>query len=109
LNIADADAVRSIYAPDARIWHNFDDALQTVEQNIESMHWVHSKLNNLHYDVQDRVVIQDGFVQQHILRGTLASGEPFALHACAVCKVKDGRITELREYLDTAQARPLFK
>jgi len=108
LNIADADAVREVYSPDARIWHNFDDKLQTVEQNIESMHWLHSKLKNVDYDVQSRVEIAGGFLQQHILRGTLASGEAFAMHACAICKVENGRITQLEEYLDTAQARPLF-
>ncbi len=109
LNVADSDVVKSVYAPDARIWHNFDDKLQSVEENIESMHWVHSKLNGLKYDVQKLIAIPGGFLQQHILRGTLASGDAFAMHACVICKVEDGRITELKEYLDTAQARPLFK
>lgn len=109
LDVADADTVRDVYAPDARIWHNFDDKVQTVDQNIESMHWLHSKLSNVDYDVQSLVAIEGGFLQQHILRGTLASGKEFALHACAICKVENGRITELEEYLDTAQARPLFE
>ena len=69
---------------------------------------LHSKLSNVDYDIQKQFVIEDGFLQEHILRGTLASGEPFALHACAICKVEGGRITELREYLDTAEAKPLF-
>ena len=107
LNEADADGVRASYSTDARIWHNFDDKYQTVEENIKSMHWLHNKLSNVNYDIQKRMVIPGGFLQQHILRGTLASGKPFALHACAICKVDNGRITELEEYLDTAQARPL--
>ena len=107
LNDAVADGVRASYSTDARIWHNFDDKYQTVEENIKSMHWLHSKLSNVDYDIQKRMVIPGGFLQQHILRGTLASGKPFALHACAICKVDNGRITELEEYLDTAQARPL--
>jgi ketosteroid isomerase-like protein len=109
LNRADADAVRATYAPDARIWHNFDQGLQSVEENIESMKFVHSKLQGLNYDVQNRIAFPGGFVQQHVLRGTLPSGEAFALPACAICTVKDGRITLLEEYLDTAQARPLFR
>jgi ketosteroid isomerase-like protein len=108
LDVADADAVREIYSPGARIWHNFDNKVQSVEENIKSMHWLHSKLSNVDYDIQKQFVIEDGFLQEHILRGTLASGEPFALHACAICKVEGGRITELREYLDTAEAKPLF-
>jgi len=108
LNEADADGVRAAYSPDARIWHNFDDKYQTVEENIKSMHWLHSRLSDVDYDIQHRIPISGGFLQQHILRGTLASGKPFALHACAICKVENGRITELEEYLDTAQARPLY-
>jgi len=109
LNVADETAVRAIYAPDARIWHNFDDALQTVDENMKSMHWMHGRLQNLNYDITNRVAIPGGFLQQHVLRGTLASGEPFGLHACAICKVENGRITELEEYVDTAGARPLYK
>ena len=108
LNRADADEVRAIYAPDARIWHNFDRKLQSVEENIETMHFVHSKLSGLNYDVKNRIPLEDGFVQQHILRGTLGNGEPFAMEACAIVRVRDGRIVEIEEYLDTAQARPLF-
>ena len=109
LNVADADAVREAYAPDARIWHNFDDKSQTVDENIETMHWVHSKLSKLDYDVQRLMPIPGGFLQQHILRGTLASGDAFAMHACVICKVENGRITELEEYLETGQARALFQ
>ena len=109
LNVADVGVVRETYAPDARIWHNFDDKLQSVDENIETMHWVHSKLSKLDYDVQKLIAIPGGFLQQHILRGTLASGEAFAMHACVICKVEDGRITELEEYLDTGQARALFQ
>jgi limonene-1,2-epoxide hydrolase len=109
LNIADEAGVRAAYAPAPLIWHNFENKLQSLDENIKSMHWMHSKLKNLDYDIQSRVALPDGFLQEHILRGELANGEAFTLHACAICKVEDGRITELREYLDTAEARPLFK
>ena len=109
LNVGDGDTVREVYAPDARIWHNFDDKFQTVEENIETMKWLHTRLKDIDYDVQRRVPTSDGFVQEHILRGTLPSGKPFALFACAVIRVENGRIAELREYLDTVQSRPLFE
>jgi ketosteroid isomerase-like protein len=109
LNVADVDAVRAVYSPDVRIWHNFDKKLQSAEENIESMLWLHTVLKNVNYDIQNRIAIPGGFLQQHILRGTLVtSGDEFAMHACAICKVEHGRITELEEYLDTAQAKPLF-
>jgi ketosteroid isomerase-like protein len=109
LNIADEAGVRAAYSADPIIWHNFDQKNQPLDENIKSMHWMHRKLKNLNYDIQVRVALPDGFLQEHILRGELASGEPFALHACAICKVENGRITELREYLDTAETKPLLK
>jgi len=109
LEACDVDAVRELYAPDARIWHNFDQALQPVEENIKSLEWMHRKLTDLEYDIVRREPIPGGWYQQHVLRGTLPSGEPFAMPACAVIKVEGGRIVSLDEYLDTAQTQPLRK
>jgi len=108
LNAADADAVREIYAPDVRIWHNFDGKLKSVEENIKTLLWIHRKLDNVNYDVQRLEAIPGGYLQQHILRGTLPSGAPFAMPACAVCKVENGRITSLEEYMDVAHTQPLM-
>lgn len=108
LNVADVDAVREVYSPDARIWHNFSGQLQTVEDNIKTMLWMHKKLSNVNYDIQRLEVISGGFMQQHILRGVLLSGEEFAMPACAICMVDNGCITSLEEYLDMAHTRPLF-
>lgn len=109
LNVCDEKAVRNIYSPDIKIWHNFDQKLQSIDDNMKSMHYVHSRLKNLNYDVTSRIPIPGGFLQQHVMRGELASGDAFAMPACAICQVEDGRITSIEEYLDTAQARALFK
>jgi len=107
LEAGDVDAVRAMYEPDARIWHNFDQAFQPIEDNLKSLQWMHRKLTNLRYDIVRREGIPDGFYQQHVLRGTLASGEDFAMPACAIVKVRNGRVQSLHEYLDTAHTRPL--
>ncbi len=103
----DLDAVRSLYASDARLWHNFDQQLQSVEDNLKTLEWIHRKLDDLHYDIVRREPIPGGYYQQHVLRGTLASGEAFAMPACAIVKVEDGKITSLDEYLDSAHTAPL--
>src|SRR6187431_362573 len=87
LNKKDEATIRQIYAPDAKIWHNFDDKHQTIDENI--------------------VELPDGYLQEHVLRGKLPSGEDFAMPACVICKVKDGRVTSLREYLDLTHTQPL--
>lgn len=103
----DVDAVRDIYAPDAKIWHNFDQSLQSVDDNLRTLTWIHGKLSDLEYDIVRREPIPGGFYQQHVLRGKLASGADFAMPACAIVKIENGRIVSLDEYLDTAHTRPL--
>ncbi len=107
LNNDDEVAVRSIYHPEARIWHNFEEGLQSIDQNVKTLHWMHRKLNKLNYDVVRLQALPDGYLQQHVLRGETVSGQPVALHACAICTVEDGRITALAEYLDPAQVAVL--
>ena len=108
LNAADGDAVREIYSDDAKIWHNFDQAYQSVEENIRTLAWLHRVLSDVGYDIQRVEVTSDGFFQQHVLRGKLASGEAFAMPACAICKVDNGKIVALEEYLDLAHTKPLM-
>lgn len=103
----DLDAVQAIYAPDARIWHNFDQAEQSVDDNLKTLQWIHGKLSNIQYEIVRREPIPGGYYQQHVLRGKLESGEDFAMPACAIVKVENGRIASLDEYLDTAHTRPL--
>jgi ketosteroid isomerase-like protein len=107
LNEKDEAAIREIYTPDARIWHNFDGKYQTIDENMRGMYWIHKRLSGIDYDVVRVVELPDGYLQEHVLRGKLASGEDFAMPACVICTVKDGRVTGLREYLDLTQTQPL--
>jgi ketosteroid isomerase-like protein len=103
----DVDAVRQCYAPGARIWHNVDGKVQSVDDNIKGVHWIHRVLADVQYDVKRLVAIPGGFLQEHVLRGTLASGEAFAMPACVICTVENGVIVTLDEYLDSAHTKPL--
>ncbi len=103
----DIDAIREIYAPDAKIWHNFDNIYQTVDENIRGVYWIHKVLKNVNYEVKRIQPFPGGYVQEHVLRGTLPSGEQFAMPAAVICTVKDGRITALDEYLDSRHTKPL--
>jgi ketosteroid isomerase-like protein len=108
LEACDVDTVRALYEPDAKIWHNFDRALQPLDEHLQSLQWMHRKLSDMRYDIVRREAIPDGFYQEHVLCGKLASGEDFSMPACAIIKVREGRIVALNEYLDSAQTRPLL-
>lgn len=103
----DRAAVAACYAPDARIWHNFDGVAQTLEENLATLAWIEKRLSNRKYEIVARHAFDGGYVQQHVLTGTLASGEPFRMPACLVVQVKDGKISRLDEYLDTAHTKAL--
>ena len=103
----DVDAVRGIYADDARIWHNFDQREQDVTENLRTLVDLHRRATALQYTEIRRFPSPGGFVQQHVLVGQAVGG---ALQMPAMIRfwVVDGRITRLEEYLDTRQAMMLY-
>jgi ketosteroid isomerase-like protein len=103
----DTDTVRACYAPDAKLWHNTDGIEQTVDQNMKVLDWFIRKLPDRNYRVLRREVLPDGFLQQHVLEATLPDGRPFKMSACCVIRMKDGVISRLDEYIDSAEAAVL--
>jgi ketosteroid isomerase-like protein len=103
----DIDAVRAIYSPDAVIWHNNDQIEETPDRNLRVLGWVTKNIKDLRYEEMRRHETPSGFVQQHVLRGIAPNGTALEIPACIVCEVKDGRITRLDEYLDSAHTAAL--
>jgi uncharacterized protein len=103
LEAGDIDTVRAIYAPDALIWHNDDLIEQPVEENLKVLAGLHKAVSGLHYEVIRRAPADDGVIQQHILRGRLRNGQEVALHAAMYLQVRDGHVTRIEEYLDSAK------
>lgn len=105
----DLAAARTCYALDAKIWHNFDEHEQTVEENLALLEAVTGVLSERKYTLRERLAAPGGIVQQHQLDGLLPDGSKFHLPACVLFKVKDGRITRIDEYFDSAQFAGLLK
>ena len=103
----DIDAVRAIYAPDAVIWHNDEKAEQTPDRNLKVLGWVTRNIKDMRYEEVRRHETPTGFVEQHVLRVVAPNGAPLEIPACIVCEVREGRITRLDEYLDSAQTAAL--
>jgi ketosteroid isomerase-like protein len=107
LERGDVATAGECYAPDATIWHNYDRAEQARDANLRVLRWVVDNVAGLRYEEVRLVVLDDGFVQQHVLRGTAPNGTPLEVPAMMRVTVADGRITRLEEYLDTAQVAAL--
>lgn len=108
LRTCDVATVEAIYADDATIWHNFDKVNQTRADNIKTLLSLHRSLTNMRYEEVRRTIVDDGYYQQHVLRGTAKNGE-LDLPAALRVYVSDGRITRLEEYLDTAQVAAVMR
>lgn len=104
---ADIDAVAALYHDDVEVWHNTDGVVQSKQENLRVLGWVVRNLADLRYEVVRREALPEGFVQQHVLHATAPSGRSVAIPACLVVTVRDGLISRLDEYLDSAQIAAL--
>ena len=52
---------------------------------------------------------ETGFIEEHRVFGELPDGNQLNLAACVVGTVEDGKISALREYVDTGAAIGLMK
>ena len=103
----DAGAVRRICHPDLRASQN-NGPVMGLEALIGFSLAVLEVVAEFRYEDAVRVATDTGFVEEHTVLGTLPDGSRLNIAACVVAEVQDGRITLLREYLDTAAARGLL-
>ena len=114
IEAGDIETVRNIYHPDVIIWHNYDgvDRKETGDNrddNLKVLAGLPKRIAGARYDVWYRESTETGFVQQHVLRGTMPNGQPIEIPACIICRVEEGRITRLDEYFDPAIRDRLYK
>ena len=64
---------------------------------------------DFHYEEVRCEATASGFVEEHLVCGTLPDGSALKLPACVVGEVAEGQIRVLREYLDSRQATGLLK
>ncbi|SEG86618.1 SnoaL-like domain-containing protein [Thermomonospora echinospora] len=108
----DLDTLRAVYTPDALIWHNGPGAgggsEQRVEDNLRTLRWLSANLRGISYDEIRRDTLPSGFVQRHVLRGSLSDGTAIEVATCLFATVtEDGRISRIEEYADTRGTDPL--
>ena len=96
------ERVLACYAPDARIWHNFDQIVLTPAESVAGLELLFTNFTQRRYIDVRRTPTPNGFVQQHILRLTRVDGVVIDWPGCIVFEVADGKITRLDEYVDIA-------
>ncbi len=104
----DTEGVANLYAEDIVVFRNFDGRELVRKQVLKVVAFLVTNVRELRYDDLRVDPTPDGFVQQHVLRGIAPNGAELRTYACLIAKVRDGRITRIDEYLDSAQMAPLM-
>jgi ketosteroid isomerase-like protein len=100
LTSGDIAGCERLFAQDAAIWHNFTLTEQSPRDALAQATALASL--NAEFEVTERVVLADGWLQQHRFHLSFADG-PETLAAIQRVRVRDGLIVRVDEYMDTGQ------
>jgi ketosteroid isomerase-like protein len=103
----DDQTVRNLCSPDLHARQNNGKPMD-VATLLAFSAAVTGVVKDFRYCDPVRSATNTGFVEEHAVRGTLSSGKTFDLAICVVADVNDGKITDMREYFDTAAAAGLI-
>jgi ketosteroid isomerase-like protein len=101
-----------LFADDVTVWragaHRDDDKARA----LKVLRWFVGVTTVRRYEILDRQLFTDGFVQQHVLHATGRDGGSIALRVCIVIKVGSSPsapalIHRIDEYFDPAQLAPI--
>jgi len=79
----------------------------SLESLLKFNRMVGKAVTGFRYEDAVRSATGTGFVEEHAVRGTLPDGKPLELAVCVVADVKDGKVTFVREYVDSAASAGL--
>ncbi len=102
----DAATVRRLCATDFILVQN-GGAPMRLETLLRFNAAVHRVVPGFGYSQAVCTATASGFVEEHVAGGIMADGTALRLAVCVVADVAGGRVTEVREYFDSAVAAPL--
>lgn len=103
----DEERVRSLCAPDMQAQQNNNPPMD-LDTLLEFSRSVLRVVDDFRYEDARRSETATGFVEEHSVRGVLPDGSALNLAVCVVADVRDGKICNLREYLDVSAASGLI-
>jgi ketosteroid isomerase-like protein len=110
IEAGDVATVDGMWSTDVTVWRSGARRDDDKPRAMKVIGWFMSATTERGYEILDRQVFADGFVQQHILRGTGRAGQSIAMRVCIVIKVNaDGLINRIDEYFDPADIAPLLE
>jgi len=109
VGVGDAVAARACLHDDAVIWHNYNNATQTADENMALMLRMKALSKQRVYEVHMMEEVSNGYVQRHTLHITSLDGkDTYSTEALLWAKVVDGKIAYVEEFIDPTPIMPLF-
>lgn len=104
----DIATLDSLWADDIEVWHSNDGVVQDKAQNLAVLGWMIDNTATIEYRDVVRDLTAAGFVQRHVLHLSFADGRAAALPIAIFASVRDGQVTRIDEYMDSAQVAAAF-
>ncbi len=105
----DESRLDELLAADIAVWRAGAQRDDDKERAMKVLRWFIRITAERRYEILDRELFADGFVQQHILRATGSNDGSIALRVCIVIKVgANNVITRIDEYFDPADLAPIL-
>jgi len=106
---SDETTLRQLFDDDIAVWRVGARRDNDKERALKVLRWFIDVSTQRRYEIVDRQLFPDGFVQQHILHATSRNGGSIALRVCIVIKLGiNGLISRIDEYFDPAELAPLM-
>jgi ketosteroid isomerase-like protein len=104
----DQTALAALWSDDVVVWRVGGGRERDKTRALKVIDWFMTATTDRRYEVLDRRIFEDGFVQQHILHAVTNDGSALSLRVCMVIKVgPTGLISRIDEYMDPADLAPL--
>ncbi|WP_336965219.1 nuclear transport factor 2 family protein [Sphingobium aquiterrae] len=102
----DVDTLNRLYDDEAGIWHNFDGITQNKKDGVQTLAQFAAAAESK-YVIEERFVIGDRVIQRHNIHVRMkASGATNVIPVSIFLTIRDGKVTEIYEYLDSAHVVP---
>jgi ketosteroid isomerase-like protein len=100
----------ALWSDDVTVWRQGGGPVRDKPRALKVIAWFVDSTTDRRYEVLDRQIFDEGFVQQHVVHAHDSDGAPLAFRACLVVRVNPaGLISRIDEYLDPADLAPLTR
>jgi hypothetical protein len=106
---SDEATLNELFDDEIAVWRVGARRDNDKQRALKVLRWFIDVTTQRRYEILDRQLFPDGFVQQHILHATGRNGGSIALRVCIVIKLGvNTLISRIDEYFDPAELAPLM-